>query len=827
MPPKIRTLPGVSDVYIPQDIDYPSLRLDIDRERAAELGLDQREVVNNVITALTSNQMIAPSYWVDPKSGNDYMLTVQYPEDADPQPARPAQHPAARRAREGPDAARRGDDRSRRIKSPTEIDHYQIPPRHRHLRQPAGEDLGALAHAASTGSSPARSCPRASGSTLRGMVQGMQASFKSFGLGLILALVLLYLILVAQFRSFIDPLLILLAVPPGLDRRAAGAAIVTGTTLNVQSLMGVLMMVGMVVSNSILIVEFTHRLRRRRHAAARRRGQLVPHPAAADPDDVAGHRVRPDPDGAEARHRQRSLRAAGARDHRRPARLGRADGVHRSRRLSLGSRQRRDSPQRGIRSLRGNSMILKLVFWCGIVLGTASCWAQSTLILGNPSDAPVGALGNSGDEQTSGHDDTSTEAQASTSQQFKPNNTFNLSVKDAEAIALKNNPAISVARLSALASQQVTREVRSGLWPTAYANLTAVDAHDDSRISAGGLNNPIIFARAAAGATVSQLITDFGHTTNLVASARLQAKAEDQNALATKEDVLLAVDQAFYNALQAQAVLKVAQQTVDSRQLLSDQVSALTKSKLKSDLDLSFANVNLAQAKLLQLDAQNNEQAAFASLSAVLGFPTMQNVALIEDIEPLVAPSGNPDELIAEAFSKRPEILALEFESESAHKLRTSERDQNFPTISALGAIGATPFGDSRLSGWYGAVGVNVQIPIFNGFLFSAKTHESDLREQAAKERILDLRNRISREVRTSWLDASTSYQRLSVSRQLLDQANQALDLSQTRYKLGLGSIVELSQAQLQQTQAEIGSTQAGYQYRLALSVLRYQTSGL
>jgi outer membrane protein len=124
-------------------------------------------------------------------------------------------------------------------------------------------------------------------------------------------------------------------------------------------------------------------------------------------------------------------------------------------------------------------------------------------------------------------------------------------------------------------------------------------------------------------------------------------------------------------------------------------------------------------------------------------------------------------------------------------------------------------------------VGVNVQIPIFNGFLFSAKTHESDLREQAAKERILDLRNRISREVRTGWLDASTAYQRLSVSRQLLDQASQALDLSQTRYKLGLGSIVELSQAQLQQTQAEIGSTQAGYQYRLALSVLRYQTSGL
>jgi len=469
---------------------------------------------------------------------------------------------------------------------------------------------------------------------------------------------------------------------------------------------------------------------------------------------------------------------------------------------------------------------LRLVFLIGI-LNVASCMAQSTLILQNPSDAPVGALGTPADEQTLGHDAASVEAQASSGPQFKPNNTFNLSVKDAEAIALKNNPAISVARLNALASAQVTRQVRSGLWPSAYANLSGVDAHDDSRIAAGALNNPIIFARGAAGVTVSQLITDFGHTTNLVASARLHAKAEDQNAIATKEDVLLAVDQAFYGALQAQAVLKVAQQTVSSRQLLSDQVSALTRSKLKSDLDLSFANVNLAQAKLLQLDAENSVQATFASLSAVLGFPTMQNVVLVEDTEPLVAPAGNPDQLISEAFSNRPEILALEFESESAEKYRNSERDQNLPTISALGAIGDTPFGDSRLSGWYGAVGVNVQIPIFNGFLFAAKTHEADLRAQAQTQRILDLRNRISRDVRTSWLDANTAYQRLSVSRQLLDQANQALDLSQTRYKLGLGSIVELSQAQLQQTQAEIGNAQAGYGYRLALAVLRYQTSGL
>jgi len=402
-----------------------------------------------------------------------------------------------------------------------------------------------------------------------------------------------------------------------------------------------------------------------------------------------------------------------------------------------------------------------------------------------------------------------------------------LDLKAAEALAIKNNPQVTVARLTALAAQQVTREVRSNLWPTAYASLTGVDAHDDSRIAAGTLNNPIIFARAAAGTTVSQLITDFGHTTNLVASARYSARAEGQNATATRFQVMLAVDQAFYNTLQAQAVLKVAQQTVQSRQLLADQVSTLAKNRLKSDLDLSFANVNLAQAKLLQLDADNNAQAALASLSAILGFPTLQNVTLAEDTEPMTPPPADPSQLIAEAFSRRPELLSLQFQSESADKLRAAQRDELFPTVSALGAIGDVPFGDDRLSPWYGAVGVNVNIPLFNGFLFTARTREADLRAQAEKQQILDLRNRISRDVRTSWLDANTAYERLSVSQQLLAQANLALDLAQTRYKLGLGSIVELSQAQLQQTQADIGNAQAGYAYRLALAGLRYQTGSM
>jgi outer membrane protein len=465
-------------------------------------------------------------------------------------------------------------------------------------------------------------------------------------------------------------------------------------------------------------------------------------------------------------------------------------------------------------------MRTQCVVW-GIVVSAVTCLGQAAPIVRNPADAPLGSLSLS----SSGAASQSMRSGLAANQ--TPNGISHLSVQDAEALALKNNPAISVARLSALASEQVTREVRSNLWPQAYANLTAVDARNNSRITAGALNNPIIYTRAAGGAMVSQLITDFGHTTNLVASARLQAKADERTAAATKQDILLAVHQSFYNALQTHAVLRVAEQTVASRQLLSDQVSALTRSKLKSDLDLSFANVNLAQAKLLYLDALNNDKASMAVLSEVLGYPTVQAFELVTDTEPPAPPPADVDPLIADAFAKRPEILALEFQSESAEKLHQAEHDQLYPTISALGAFGDSPVRDDRVYGPYGAVGVNVQIPVFNGFLYNAKSRETDLRAQEVRERLADLRNRISRDVRNSWLAASTAFDRVSVSEQLLVQANQALDLAQTRYKLGLSSIVELSQAELQQTQAEIGNAQAGYEYRLALSILRFQTSGL
>lgn len=403
-----------------------------------------------------------------------------------------------------------------------------------------------------------------------------------------------------------------------------------------------------------------------------------------------------------------------------------------------------------------------------------------------------------------------------------------LTLQEAQALAIKNNPQVSVARLIALASHQVTREVRSNFWPTAAGNITGVDSEVGSRIAAGALNNPIVYERAAVGASLSQLIYDFGRTSNLVSSASLAEKAQNQDAIATREQILLAVNQDFYNALQTQALVSVAEQTVKERSTVATQINELFKNKLKSELDLSFANVNLSQAQLLLLDAQNNNNAALATLSMVLGFPNLQNYRLVEDTTSAAAPPGNVDDLISTAFSNRPEILSLEFQSQSAEKFRVAERDLLFPSIRALGVIGDAPTGNPAVaSNWYGAVGGNMEIPLFNGFLYPAKAHEARLRADAANERLRDMRDSIARDVRTSWLNANAAYQRLDVTRQLLQQADLGLRLAQTRYQMGLSSIVELSQAQLQETQAQIANVQAGYEYRFALATLTYETKGL
>jgi len=256
---KIRGLHGVSDVLIPQDLDYPGIQLDINREMAARLGLSAQEVTDNVITALASNGMIAPSYWVDPNNGNNYMLTVQYPETQVQSLLDLKQVPLHAEGNASPTELEAVSDLTM-INTPTEVDHYQLRRVIDVYVAPASEDLGSLATKVDKVIAGTK-LPENVRVTMRGSVEGMRQSFRSFAIGLGLSIILVYLILMAQFASVKDPFLILLAVPPGFTGVIL-FLLLTRTTVNVMSLMGVMMMVGIVVSDSILIVEFARELRR-------------------------------------------------------------------------------------------------------------------------------------------------------------------------------------------------------------------------------------------------------------------------------------------------------------------------------------------------------------------------------------------------------------------------------------------------------------------------------------------------------------------------------------------------------------------------------------
>lgn len=408
-----------------------------------------------------------------------------------------------------------------------------------------------------------------------------------------------------------------------------------------------------------------------------------------------------------------------------------------------------------------------------------------------------------------------------------------LTIAEAEQMAIQHNPNISVARLLALAQGQVTREVRSMEMPLVGGDFEAVGAHRDSRITGGGssitgggnITSSRLLDKAAAGLTVSQLITDFGRTHNLVLSAKSNAKAQLENERATELDITLTVDQSFYEALTAQAVYKVAQQTVAQRQATVDQVGALTKAKIRSDLDLSFANVQNSQAKLLLLDAQNNEQAAMAALNNVLGSEQDQQYTLVDETSGTPAPApDDPEAMVKAAITARPDLAAMNDQYLSAKQYATAQRDLWMPTISALAVGGGAPVRDDLIeSSWYLGAGANVSIPVFNGFLYNADAKEARYRAEAAQENVRNLRDMIAREVRTAVLNAQTAYQRISVTQELLDQANFALDLATARYKIGLSGIVDLTEAQLNQTQAEISHTNARYSYQTALAVVRYE----
>ncbi len=403
-----------------------------------------------------------------------------------------------------------------------------------------------------------------------------------------------------------------------------------------------------------------------------------------------------------------------------------------------------------------------------------------------------------------------------------------LSLPEAHENALKNHPRISVAELRALAAKQTVRQVQSAFFPNISANVVSVGtAGDNTRLEAnGGLNNPIIYERNAEGLTVSQLLFDFGRTWNLSKSSKFHAAAEEQNTAATREQVLVEVDAAFYSALEAQAIRHVADQTIAARRLFLDRVSMLASNQLRSELDVSFARVNLEEAQLLQNKAQNDAEASFAQLTALLGSREQHAWQLVEPAPPAaLPPEASP--LVEDALLNRPDLLRLRNERDAATRLASAEKAARYPTVSAVGNAGVSPIHSDSLPDNYAAAGLVVTMPLFAGGYYSARQHEAELRARAASETLRDLENNTVRDVRIAWLNSKNALDRVGITTKLLQNANQSLNLAQAKYDAGSSSIVELNQAQLNQVSAEIATSNTRYEYLLSRSVLNFQTGSL
>jgi len=404
-----------------------------------------------------------------------------------------------------------------------------------------------------------------------------------------------------------------------------------------------------------------------------------------------------------------------------------------------------------------------------------------------------------------------------------------LTLPQAVAIALKNHPQIATAQNVAAAAGQRVTEAKAPYYPTINGEITGSQGLYASRLGAGSISTSLLFSRFGQGIQATQVLSDFGRTKNLVAQSRYQAEAANEATLATTNDVVLGVNRAWFEVLQAQAYVNVANETVRARQTLTNQVTALATAQLKSQVDVSFAEVNLSEAKLLLLRSQDAVERAYADLARAMGQDQPVQYQLATVATPPALPAS-ADPLITDAIQNRPELRDLRLRLEAAKSFEQAEADLKKPSISAIAVGGGLPYLDQNprvAPHEYEAAAINVDIPIFNGHLFSARKQAAHYEAQAADQRVRNLKQQVERDVRAAWIAASTAYQRIPVTDELLKQAQLALDLAQGRYDLGLASIVEITQAQLNLTQAQIENVSAKYDYQSTYSELQYTIGAL
>jgi outer membrane protein len=396
-----------------------------------------------------------------------------------------------------------------------------------------------------------------------------------------------------------------------------------------------------------------------------------------------------------------------------------------------------------------------------------------------------------------------------------------LSLADAEARTLKNQPRLAAEALRAQALGKRVQQNRSVYFPQLAGNLTAVQTNGDSAVAAGAVTTSSLSTRVAGGLTLTQLVTDFGRTRDLVRSSRFTSQAALQQTEDVKLQILRDVDAAYFAAEEAESVHSTAEAVLAFRKTSLRQLTALAQSQLRSTLDVQFAQVLVSEAQMAVVQADSSVQAARAQLAAAMGDDTVANEVLADQPDPPLL-EDDVSVYVQEAMTTRPDLKALKLQQQAAQQYANSESKLNYPSINLLGTAGEVPERDHTLQQNYGAAGVNINLPIFNGGLYSGRAAEAKLRASAATRDVTDRSLLIARDVRTNWARARSAYLQIQVSHDLVDQTAVALRLAQARYDAGLGSIVELNQAELSQTSALMSAATARFDYLSARAELNY-----
>jgi outer membrane protein len=403
-----------------------------------------------------------------------------------------------------------------------------------------------------------------------------------------------------------------------------------------------------------------------------------------------------------------------------------------------------------------------------------------------------------------------------------PNAPATMTLAQAEAVAITNQPRLLAAQLRSQAAAQRIREARSELLPTLAFNATGVSVADTgASTAAGALTTSSISDRFAYGGNLVQMVTDFGRTSALIGTERSRTEAQKDEATLTGAQIRLNVRRAYFQVMGAEAVLHAAQEARANRQLISTQISALAQSQLRSTLDVNFAAVLESEAELAVVRAESAVAQERAHLATSMGESRPITAALIDEPLPAIL-SPDASSYLSQGLAQRADLNAAVSQQQAAQKFASAEKRLSYPTLNIIGAAGEVPYHDHTLHDNYAAVGFNLNIPIFNGGLFTARHTEAELEAKARTRDVDEARLEVNEQVRDKWYQANEAFRSLDVSARLVAQSKEALRLAQARYDAGLGSIVELNQAQLSETSAEITAAGANYDYLSRRAELDY-----